>query len=71
MDVDDEASRILSEVFGYPQFRGEQREIIAHLIARRRCAGADAHRRRQVALLSDPGAGARRAWAWSSRRSSR
>ena len=31
MDVDDEASRILSEVFGYSQFRGEQREIIAHL----------------------------------------
>ena len=37
MDVDDEASRILREVFGYPQFRGEQREIIAHLIG-----GADA-----------------------------
>jgi ATP-dependent DNA helicase RecQ len=35
MDVDDEASRILREVFGYPQFRGEQREIIAHLIAGR------------------------------------
>ena len=33
MDVDDEASRILREVFGYPQFRGEQREIITHLIA--------------------------------------
>ncbi len=33
MDVDDEASRILREVFGYPQFRGEQREIIGHLIA--------------------------------------
>jgi len=32
MDVDDEAGRILSEVFGYPQFRGEQREIIAHLM---------------------------------------
>ncbi|HEY1889828.1 MAG TPA: DNA helicase RecQ [Steroidobacteraceae bacterium] len=32
MDADDEASRILREVFGYPQFRGEQREIIAHLI---------------------------------------
>jgi ATP-dependent DNA helicase RecQ len=32
MDVDDAASRILSEVFGYSQFRGEQREIIAHLI---------------------------------------
>ena len=37
MAVDDEASRILREVFGYPQFRGEQREIIAHLIG-----GADA-----------------------------
>jgi ATP-dependent DNA helicase RecQ len=37
MDVDDAASRILREVFGYPQFRGEQREIIAHLIG-----GADA-----------------------------
>jgi len=33
MDVDDEASRILREVFGYSRFRGEQREIIAHLIA--------------------------------------
>ncbi len=32
MDVDDAASRILSEVFGYSQFRGEQREIIAHLM---------------------------------------
>ena len=32
MDVDDEAGRILSEVFGYSQFRGEQREIIAHLM---------------------------------------
>ncbi|MFZ1867835.1 MAG: DNA helicase RecQ [Steroidobacteraceae bacterium] len=31
MDVDDEASRILSEVFGYSQFRGEQRQIIAHV----------------------------------------
>ena len=31
MDVDDEAGRILREVFGYPQFRGEQREIIGHL----------------------------------------
>ncbi|MFI4907633.1 MAG: DNA helicase RecQ [Steroidobacterales bacterium] len=37
MDVDDEAGRILREVFGYPQFRGEQREIIGHLTA-----GADA-----------------------------
>ena len=33
MDVDDEASRILRDVFGYSQFRGEQRQIIAHLIA--------------------------------------
>ncbi|MHB8813430.1 MAG: DNA helicase RecQ [Steroidobacteraceae bacterium] len=33
MDVDDEASRILREVFGYSQFRGEQRDVIAHLIA--------------------------------------
>jgi ATP-dependent DNA helicase RecQ len=33
MDVDDEAGRILREVFGYPRFRGEQRQIIAHLIA--------------------------------------
>ena len=32
MDVEDEASRILREVFGYSQFRGEQRQIIAHLI---------------------------------------
>jgi ATP-dependent DNA helicase RecQ len=33
MDVEDEPSRILREVFGYSQFRGEQREIIGHLIA--------------------------------------
>jgi ATP-dependent DNA helicase RecQ len=33
MDVQGEAARILREVFGYPQFRGEQREIIGHLIA--------------------------------------
>jgi ATP-dependent DNA helicase RecQ len=32
MDVDDEASRILREVFGYAQFRGEQREIVSSLI---------------------------------------
>ncbi len=32
MDVDDAASRILREVFGYSQFRGEQREIITRLI---------------------------------------
>ncbi len=37
MDVADEAGRILREVFGYAQFRGEQREIVAHLIG-----GADA-----------------------------
>jgi len=37
MDVDDEPSRILREVFGYSRFRGEQREIITHLIG-----GADA-----------------------------
>jgi ATP-dependent DNA helicase RecQ len=35
MDVDDAASRILREVFGYAQFRGEQREIITHLIGGR------------------------------------
>jgi ATP-dependent DNA helicase RecQ len=33
MDVEGEAGRILREVFGYSQFRGEQREIVAHLIA--------------------------------------
>ena len=33
MDVEGEAGRILREVFGYPKFRGEQRPIIAHLIA--------------------------------------
>jgi ATP-dependent DNA helicase RecQ len=33
MDVEDEASRVLREVFGYAQFRGEQREVVAHLIA--------------------------------------
>ncbi|MBW4052537.1 MAG: DNA helicase RecQ [Proteobacteria bacterium] len=33
MDVEDAAGRILREVFGYPQFRGEQRQIIAHLMA--------------------------------------
>jgi ATP-dependent DNA helicase RecQ len=32
MDVEDEPSRILREVFGYAQFRGEQRQIVAHLI---------------------------------------
>ena len=32
MDVDDEASRILREVFGYSQFRGEQREIVAQFV---------------------------------------
>jgi ATP-dependent DNA helicase RecQ len=33
MDVEEAASRILREVFGYAQFRGEQREIVGHLIA--------------------------------------
>jgi len=33
MEVGDEASRILREVFGYAQFRGEQREIVSSLIA--------------------------------------
>ena len=33
MDAENEAGRILREVFGYPQFRGEQREIVTHLIA--------------------------------------
>jgi ATP-dependent DNA helicase RecQ len=33
MDVEDAAGRILREVFGYAHFRGEQREIIAQLIA--------------------------------------
>jgi ATP-dependent DNA helicase RecQ len=33
MDLEDAASRILREVFGYPQFRGEQRQIIDHLTA--------------------------------------
>jgi ATP-dependent DNA helicase RecQ len=33
MDAESEAGRILREVFGYSQFRGEQRQIIAHLIA--------------------------------------
>ncbi len=33
MDVEDQASRILREVFGYSQFRGEQQQIMAHLIA--------------------------------------
>ncbi|MGH8298691.1 MAG: DNA helicase RecQ [Steroidobacteraceae bacterium] len=37
MDIEDEAGRILREVFGYVQFRGEQRQIIGHLIG-----GADA-----------------------------
>jgi ATP-dependent DNA helicase RecQ len=38
MEEEDEAARILREVFGYPQFRGEQREIVAHLLI----AGGDA-----------------------------
>jgi ATP-dependent DNA helicase RecQ len=33
MDAANEAARILREVFGYSQYRGEQREVIAHLIA--------------------------------------
>ena len=33
MEVEEEASRILREVFGYTQFRGEQREIVGHLMA--------------------------------------
>jgi ATP-dependent DNA helicase RecQ len=32
MDPDNEAGRILREVFGYPRFRGEQQQIIEHLI---------------------------------------
>lgn len=33
MDVEDSAGRILREVFGYPRFRGEQRQIIDHVMA--------------------------------------
>ena len=33
MDVEDAAGRILREVFGYPRFRGEQRQIIDHVVA--------------------------------------
>jgi ATP-dependent DNA helicase RecQ len=32
MDAEDEANRILREVFGYAHFRGEQRQVIAHLL---------------------------------------
>jgi ATP-dependent DNA helicase RecQ len=31
MDVASRAERILKDVFGYPSFRGEQRQIVAHL----------------------------------------
>ena len=53
----DEALQVLRRVFGYDSFRGEQAEIIEHVVGGRRRAGADADRRRQVAVLPDPGAG--------------
>ena len=51
------AAEVLHTVLGYDAFRGEQEEIIEHVVARRRRPGAHADRRRQVAVLPDPGAG--------------
>ena len=47
---------VLQRVFGYDAFRGDQQEIIDHVVRRRRRARAHADRRRQVAVLPDPGA---------------
>ena len=51
----DRAQQVLADVFGFRQFRSHQADIIAHADRGRRRAGADAHGRRQVAVLSDPG----------------
>ena len=51
---------VLRRVFGYEAFRGAAGRDHRARLPRRRRAGPDAHRRRQVAVLPDPGAGARR-----------
>ena len=58
VDTQSDALRTLHRVFGYEAFRGGQGEIIEHVVGGRRRPGADADRRRQVALLPDPRAGA-------------
>ncbi len=57
---EDRARQLLREVFGYAEFRGQQEAIIAAAVAGRRLARADADGRRQVAVLSDTRARARR-----------
>ncbi len=52
----DTSLEVLHRVFGYDSFRTGQQEIIEHVVARRRRARAHADRRRQVAVLPDPGA---------------
>ena len=47
---------VLRAVFGYPEFRPGQREIIDAVLAGRDCVGRHADRGRQVADLPDPGA---------------
>jgi len=51
-DAVPDALSVLNSVFGLPAFRGEQGEIIRHVTAGGNCLVADAHRRRQVAVLS-------------------
>ena len=52
----DDPAAVLRRVFGFPGFRGQQEQVVRHVVARRRCAGAGADGRRQEHLL--PGAGA-------------
>ena len=54
-DVGARAEQVLRDVFGYPAFRGEQKEIVTHL-----ANGGDAlvlmpDRGREVVVLSDSG----------------
>ena len=46
-----DALSVLNSVFGLPAFRGAQEEIVRHVTGRRQLPGADADRRRQVAVL--------------------
>jgi hypothetical protein len=57
-----QALDILRSRFGYPQFRFQQQQIIDALISGQRtgCAGFNANRGRQIAVLPDPGNGTRR-----------
>ena len=54
-----DALSVLNSVFGLPAFRGAQEEIIGHVTEWRQLPGADADRRRQVAVLSIAGLVAR------------